>query len=80
MSKSFTLVLTFFLVLVLAVAGYADLDYAIKLKTGELHPDRIKSTPSLATALRGKHILVMFYVLYLLIRNFLTCGIKLKVM
>ena len=60
MSKSFTLVLTLFFVAVLAAASYADLDYAIKLKTGDLHPDRVKSTPSLATALRGKHILVQF--------------------
>ena len=60
MSKLFTIVLTLFLVSVLAVGSYADLDYAIKLKTGDLHPDRIKSTPSLATALQGKHILVQF--------------------
>ena len=46
--------------IVLTSSSFADLDFAVKLKTGDLHPVPMKSVPSTATALQGRHILIQF--------------------
>ncbi len=49
-----------FFVLLATGSSAADLDYAIKLTTGEFKPAPMRTIPQAASALQGKHILIQF--------------------